>query len=78
MQSILTEAQAVIILFAAERFFQKTITNIQHAISMQKNDASVASYSIALLVAKSYIIGGTLLHPFIEDVLSTVMYEKPH
>ncbi|XP_052822280.1 uncharacterized protein LOC106874236 [Octopus bimaculoides] len=49
--------------------------------SKQENDGLIASYNIALLVAKSgksLTNGETLLHPFIEQVLSTVMHEKPH
>ncbi|CAI9722601.1 Hypothetical predicted protein [Octopus vulgaris] len=48
--------------------------------SKQENDGLIASYNIELLVAKSgkfHTIGEALLHPVIEEVLSTIIHEKP-
>ncbi|CAI9725931.1 Hypothetical predicted protein [Octopus vulgaris] len=48
--------------------------------SKQENDGLIASYNIALFVAnsgKSHTTGETLLRPVSEEVLSTVMHEKP-
>ncbi|CAI9726367.1 Hypothetical predicted protein [Octopus vulgaris] len=59
---------------------RQTFNTLLQETSKQENDGLIASYNIALLVAKSWkshTIGETLLRPIIEEVLSTVMYEKP-
>ncbi|XP_029632960.1 SCAN domain-containing protein 3-like [Octopus sinensis] len=58
----------------------QTFNMLLQKTSKQENDGLIASYNIALLVAKSgksHTIGETLLHPAIEAVLSTVTPEKP-
>ncbi|CAI9721568.1 Hypothetical predicted protein [Octopus vulgaris] len=57
----------------------QTFNTLLQETSKQENDGLIASYNIALLVAKSgksHTIGETLLRPVIEEVLSTVMHEK--
>eukprot|EP00106_Octopus_bimaculoides_P010597 XP_014778039.1 PREDICTED: zinc finger MYM-type protein 6-like [Octopus bimaculoides] len=58
----------------------QTFNTLLQETSKQENDGLITSYNIALLVAKSgkfQTIGETLLRPVIEEVLSTVMHEKP-
>ncbi|XP_029634924.1 zinc finger BED domain-containing protein 5-like [Octopus sinensis] len=52
----------------------QTFKTLLQETSKQENDGLIASYNIALLVAKSgksHTIGETLLRPVIEEVLST-------
>ncbi|XP_029642778.1 zinc finger BED domain-containing protein 5-like [Octopus sinensis] len=58
----------------------QTFNMLLQETSKQENEGLIASYNIALLVTKSgksQTIGETLLRPVSEEVLSTVMHEKP-
>eukprot|EP00106_Octopus_bimaculoides_P015492 XP_014782934.1 PREDICTED: protein FAM200B-like [Octopus bimaculoides] len=58
----------------------QTFNMLLQETSKQENDNLIASYNIALLVAKSaksHTIGETLLRLVIEEVLSNIMLENP-
>ncbi|CAI9731888.1 Hypothetical predicted protein [Octopus vulgaris] len=60
--------------------FKKQIQTFNTLLQEIENNWLIASYNIALLVAKSgksHTTGETLFHPVIEEVLSTVIHEKP-